>query len=358
MKQKVLQIGPFVKNDQDATRMQKILVISLLPLLFFAWFKNGIYPYLHGNLTTSEMVLPLLLIFCSVVPGLLVYWLGKQIKKEKITRYHWLELLSLSFIYACLLPMQASLIVVTIGSILLSVIELIVPNHKLGNPTIISILFVLLITFVIQGGTYLNTYEVQNQLPTSSTMIENNNLKGYRSLVTPFGSIMDFLLGSVPGAIGTTSSILLGILFLYLCYKKSIKWEITVTYLLTIFGMSTFIGMFSGLGYWYPIYLIMSHSILFYSIYLITNSKTSPMTPIGKVLYGLLLGVVTILCCYFLPFEISSLISIYLFSFLSSFLDRIGSIARFHFEKSIPYFIALWIFIFGISVWIGTNYQV
>ena len=131
MKQKVLQIGPFVKNDQDATRMQKILVISLLPLLFFAWFKNGIYPYLHGNLTTSEMVFPLLLIFCSVVPGLLVYWLGKQIKKEKGTQYHWLELLSLSFIYACLLPMQASLIVVTIGSILLSVIELIVPNHKL-----------------------------------------------------------------------------------------------------------------------------------------------------------------------------------------------------------------------------------
>ena len=114
MKQKVLQIGPFVKNDQDATRIQKILVISLLPLLFFAWFKNGIYPYLHGNLTTSEMVLPLLLIFCSVVPGLLVYWLGNQIKKEKITRYHWLELLSLSFIYACLLPMQASLIVVII----------------------------------------------------------------------------------------------------------------------------------------------------------------------------------------------------------------------------------------------------
>ena len=65
---------------------------------------------------------------------------------------------------------------------------------------------------------------------------------------------------------------------------------------------------------------------------------------------------VTILFRYFTPYYEAALLSVLLMSFLNSILDRIGSIARFHFEKSIPFFLSLWVLMIGISVFIGTKY--
>ena len=95
---------------------------------------------------------------------------------------------------------------------------------------------------------------------------------------------------------------------------------------------------------------------MFVAIVLATDNISTPVTPIGKILYGLGLGILTILFRYFTPYYEAALLSVLLMSFLNSILDRIGSIARFHFEKSIPFFLSLWVLMIGISVFIGTKY--
>ena len=50
----------------------------------------------------------------------------------------------------------------------------------------------------------------------------------YDKLVAPFGSLLNFFFGNIPGAIGETSSLLCIVSFIYLTYKKMIKWRIPV----------------------------------------------------------------------------------------------------------------------------------
>ena len=57
MKAFVLKDGPFIKSPVKAKHLSLYLFIALIPLVLFAWVKNGIYPYLHHNMTFQEMYL-------------------------------------------------------------------------------------------------------------------------------------------------------------------------------------------------------------------------------------------------------------------------------------------------------------
>lgn len=360
MKAFVLKDGPFIKSQVKARHLSLYLLIALIPLVLFAWVKNGIYPYLHQNMTFQEMCLPIILIVSAVMTGIITHYLIQKIKKEKMNTYQWLNILNISFIFSLLLPIQTPIYFVVIASFVMTVLESCEPLKKYINPIVIGILLILLGNILfLQGNIYYNTYE-QKQLvdTTSEAMITNNQLSGYQVLVQPYGRILDFILGSVPGGLGTTCSILLIFAFLYLCYKKAIKWEITITYILTVFGISAFIGLFSKFGYWYPIYQVISGGLLFGAIFLATDPMSTPTTTAGKVLYGLCLGIITTILRYFVGCNESVLISIFLMSLFSIKLDDIGSIARFHFEKSIPIFICIWICILALGIFIGTKYQV
>lgn len=360
MKAFVLKDGPFIKSPVKAKHLSLYLFIALIPLVLFAWVKNGIYPYLHHNMTFQEMCLPMVLIISVVIVSVVTHCLIQKIKKEKMNPYQWLHIINTSLILSLLLPIQTPFYLVIIGSMMMAILESCEPLKKYVNPIMIGALIILLGNMLFsQGNVYYNAYEQKQLADTAGqVMITNGHLSGYQVLVQPYGRLLDFFIGSVPGGLGVTCSCLFILSFLYLCYKKAIKWEITVTYVLTVFGISAFIGLFSKFGYWYPIYQVMSGGLLFGAIFLATDQMSTPTTTAGKVLYGLCLGILTIMLRYFVGCPESVLISIFLMSFFSMKLDDIGSIARFHFEKSIPIFICIWICILALGIFIGTNYQV
>ena len=360
MKAFVLKDGPFIKSQVKARHLSFYLLITLIPLVLFAWVKNGIYPYLHHNMTFQEMCLPIILIISVVITSMIMHFVLQKIKKEKTNPYQWFHILDASLILSLLLPIQTPFYLVIISSLIMAVLESCEPLKKYVNPIMIGALIILLGNMLFsQGNIYYNAYEQKQFVDTAGqAMITNGQLSGYQVLVQPYGRLLDFLIGNVPGGLGITCSILLILAFLYLCYKKAIKWEITVTYILTVFGMSAFIGLFSKFGYWYPIYQVISGGLLFGAIFLATDQMSTPTTTSGKVLYGLCLGILTIILRYFVGCNESVLISIFLMSLLSMRLDDIGSMARFHFEKSIPIFICIWICILALGIFIGTKYQV
>lgn len=107
-------------------------------------------------------------------------------------------------------------------------------------------------------------------------------------LVDPWG----MLLGTVDGAIGETSVIAILVGAILLLLFGVIELRIPASYL---FGFSLFCVLFSGKGFdmIYLISQLCGGGLMLCAWFMATDYTTSPITPRGKVWYGLLLGVLT-----------------------------------------------------------------
>jgi electron transport complex protein RnfD len=123
----------------------------------------------------------------------------------------------------------------------------------------------------------------------------NNGIDALAS-ATPLGvaaevgsaGYMTLLIGKHGGVLGETCAITILLGGLYLIWTKVISPVIPVTYLATAAVLSVCFGMD-------PIYQLLSGGILLGAFFMATDYVTSPTTDKGKVIFGIGLGVITML---------------------------------------------------------------
>ena len=97
-------------------------------------------------------------------------------------------------------------------------------------------------------------------------------------------------VGKIPGTIGEVSVVALLIGAAYLLYRKVISIRIPAAYIITL-AVFVFIFGEHNLGY------VMAHvcggGLIFGAFFMATDYVTSPITPNGRILFGILLGVLT-----------------------------------------------------------------
>ncbi|MDY5497053.1 MAG: RnfABCDGE type electron transport complex subunit D [Anaerobutyricum sp.] len=99
-------------------------------------------------------------------------------------------------------------------------------------------------------------------------------------------------LGNTAGTIGETSAVLLLIGGIYLIAKQIISWRIPVCY---IVSLSVFVLLFGGHGF-DMIYLaehLCGGGLMLGAFFMATDYVTSPITPKGQIIFGILLGILT-----------------------------------------------------------------
>lgn len=108
-----------------------------------------------------------------------------------------------------------------------------------------------------------------------------------------FGDL--FLGANIGGSLGEVSALALLVGLAYLLYRKVITWHIPVSILVTAF-------VFGQLMHWvnpaiYPTgtFQLLSGGMLLGAIFMATDYVTSPMSKSGQLLYGALIGLITIL---------------------------------------------------------------
>ncbi|MBR8702762.1 RnfABCDGE type electron transport complex subunit D [Porphyromonas levii] len=107
--------------------------------------------------------------------------------------------------------------------------------------------------------------------------------------------LTDNLLGMVGGSMGEVSAIALLIGFAYLLIRKVITWHIPVAIIATV---AIFAGIMNGVSpdvYAGPLFHILSGGLLLGAIYMATDYVTSPMSKSGMLLYGIMIGIITML---------------------------------------------------------------
>jgi len=97
---------------------------------------------------------------------------------------------------------------------------------------------------------------------------------------------LDLFIGNVGGCIGETSALALLLGGAYLVVRKIITWRIPVCYIATVAVISALFGHNVG-------FELFAGGLMLGAIFMATDYVTSPVTPLGQIIYAIGCGVMT-----------------------------------------------------------------
>ena len=173
-------------------------------------------------------------------------------------------------------------------------------GQNLFNPAIVGRVF-LLISF----PTYMTDWT------KPAGFISNALVDGYTG-ATPLGlakglgpqgveslDYLNMLFLNIGGSAGELSAIALLIGFVYLLARKVIRPYITLSIIATVAVFSGIFWAINPAEYTDPLFNILTGGLLLGSIFMATDYVTSPMSNWGGVVFGIGIGVITMLIRYF-----------------------------------------------------------
>ena len=98
------------------------------------------------------------------------------------------------------------------------------------------------------------------------------------------------VIGRIPGTIGEVSVLALLIGAVYMLVKKVISPRIPLIYIGTA---AVFLFLFGGFDPYYVLCEVCSGGLIFGAFFMATDYVTSPITPKGQIVYGVILGLLT-----------------------------------------------------------------
>lgn len=317
--------GPHIKGDDNVDSIYKRLLIALIPIVLFALYKNVFLVYIEHKFSLLEVMHPVFIILVSVIVALIterIYTLVDNYRNGFKKTNCFYPIITGLYI-AMILPVMTPLYVVALASFIGIFLGKMLYGgfgKNLFNPTAIGYLFILIL-FTTTLSNYNNYFNLIEKTKYVTYPLNHLTTFNYQKLVTPYGSLINFLFGMVPGQMGTTNAFLMLLSFLFLSFFKVIKWKISLTYILTVFIMTFIIGINHGVDIWFPIFNILSGSLLFVAIFM-NDPVTTSTTNIGQILNGILLGIITVMVRFLSGNPERILIAVILTNLFVPYLDK------------------------------------
>lgn len=101
-------------------------------------------------------------------------------------------------------------------------------------------------------------------------------------------------LNTGAGCLGEVCELALLIGLFYMLWKKIITWHIPVSILGSVFAITGILYLVDSSSYVNPLYHLASGGLLLGAIFMATDYVTSPMSAKGQIIYGVCIGVLTV----------------------------------------------------------------
>lgn len=152
-------------------------------------------------------------------------------------------------------------------------------GHNFANPAITARI-VMLIAF---AGS-MTTWATVADAVSSATPLALISAGDTASLP----SVLQMFLGQRGGSLGETSVLALLIGGGYLIYRRVITWHTPVAFIGTVFIFTAILGE-------QPVYQVMSGGLVLGAFFMATDYATTPSTDMGRVIFGIGCGLITVL---------------------------------------------------------------
>ncbi len=162
------------------------------------------------------------------------------------------------------------------------------------------------------------TYYLQACYTNAATALTTTNLPSadYLMIILKFHGW--------PGGASSVAVIIVGIALMILA-RNYIKWKITLTYLVSVIVMAlVFTGIYGGDAWTRILFEVFIGSSIFLAFFMATDPATTPFTSSGQVIFGVGLGILTVLIQTYMNFFGGSILALVIMNLTVPLLDRVG----------------------------------
>ena len=304
--------GVHIHDAIDSKRIMSVVVLALMPAMLFGMYNVGYQNFLAaGTLATASFfevffygffaVLPKILV--SYIVGLGIEFAWAQWKGEEIQE----GFLVSGILIPLIIPVNCPLWILAIAVAFAVIIGKEIfggTGMNIFNPALIcrAFLFFAYPTMMSGDKVWVSDEKILGlgnnlaDLPNVDAFTQATPLAEVGQGFNPIEhgtSLCDMICGFIPGSIGETSVIAIGLGALLLLITGIASWKI----MLSVFvGGSLTAALFAGLGStvipWYE-HLVLG-GFAFGAVFMATDPVTSARTETGKWIYGFIIGVMAI----------------------------------------------------------------
>lgn len=279
-------MSTFVREETNIKKIISYLYISIIPLLIFGFYKNGIKSY-DGIYILHPLILDLVGFASGTVVSIIL-----EKKKPLTSFYPFYGLLSASLVFP-----NTSIIVFG----LICFISLFI--YKKINKNNVNIVCVIALIVILISNFYENSY-------LNLVINSNTNLDG-----------LDYLLGKGSAGLNASCTLLSLTSYLYLSTKAFYKREIPLysflTYSILMVIYLSFIGDINSL-----FVRLLSNGTIFSLVFVSTMGTTSSYTKRGRICYALVLGILMFILSFSFP-SLAVISAIFLVSIMHKYIDKL-----------------------------------
>jgi electron transport complex protein RnfD len=167
------------------------------------------------------------------------------------------------------------------------------------NPALVGRVF-MLISFPVQMTSWPTISSSGVDAVTTATPLAIlkegvKNGQPVAELLKTLPTNMDLFMGNVSGSLGEISVIALLLGGIFMLVRKIITWHIPVSVLVSAAVFSGIFWMIDPSKYADPMFQLMTGGLVLGAIFMATDMVTSPMNPKAQIIFGIGIGVLTIL---------------------------------------------------------------
>lgn len=261
--------GPHVRDTRTTQSIMRDVLLALLPAAVFGVWNFGLH---------ALLLIAVCMITCAATEGLYQHFMHLPVTVSDCSA------LVTGLLLAMNLPSGFPVGLAILGSVFaILIVKQIFGGlgQNIMNPALAARCF-LMISFAGRMTTFEKVDAITGATPLA--MVKNGAISDV--------NISQMFLGTVGGTIGETSTLCLLIGAAYLLARKVIDARIPFAYLITF---SIFVLLFGGHGL-SAAYLaaeLCGGGLMLGAFFMATDYVTSPVTPNGRIIFGVILGLLT-----------------------------------------------------------------
>lgn len=301
MEKLIVSSSPHIHTKVTTQSIMRDVIIALSPatvagIVFFGWRALLVILTCVASAVLSEFVFNLIVKKKQTVTDLSAVVTGLLLG---------LSLPAKTGIWECILGSVFAIVVVKclFGGI----------GCNFANPAVTARVMLIASFMSVGGGSHTVFQDVD--LVGSATPLEI--LKGDN--LTKLPKLLDMFIGNRMGAIGETCAIALILGFVYLVVRKIINWEVPVIFVGSVFILSLIIKLDFNVA----LYEVLGGGLLIGAIFMATDYVTTPINRLGKMVFALGCGILTVLFRFLSSLPEGVSYAILIMNILSPYIEKL-----------------------------------
>ncbi len=215
-------------------------------------------------------------------------------------------------------------------------------GHNIFNPGMVGRAFVMMafVSLMAAGGYVL---DVPAGVPGAEGAV-TIEAEGYQAASAPWGAqaitqptpmtenyqnrapskglLWRLFVGNTNGSLGETSALACIVGGLYLCWRRSASWEIPLSAIVVFLALAGLGALLEPDSSWTPLHHLFGGAFLLGAFFIITDPVSSPLTPLGKMIYGASFGALVMLLRAISSYPEGVMFSVLLVNALAPLINR------------------------------------